>query len=127
MKIGNLFDITGGNKTRILPASFKGVNVLDNNIKFSDSNFVFIVKSLSHSIENNVWITKIEGYPFKLPLIIKPINVPNKNSPSSEGILSSAIKGTNIQYNQETISASSLSNSNINNELAAQYGVTINR
>jgi hypothetical protein len=123
IKIGNLFDITGGNKTRILPASFKGINVLDNNIKFNDSNFVFIVRNLSHSVENNVWITKIEGYPFKLPIIVKP----NNNSTiSNEGVIASAIKSTNLNYNQEVISVLPSSNL-INADLAAQYGVIINK
>ena len=57
IKIGNLFDITGGNNTRILPASFK----------LKERGVAFLVKSLSHSLNNNLWITTIEGYPFILP------------------------------------------------------------
>jgi hypothetical protein len=57
IKIGNLFDITGGNNTRILPASFK----------LKGRGVAFLVKSLSHSLNNNLWITTIEGYPFILP------------------------------------------------------------
>jgi len=57
IKIGNLFDITGGKGTRILPASFK----------LKGRDVVFLVKSLSHSLNNNLWITTIEGYPFVLP------------------------------------------------------------
>ena len=57
IKIGNLFDITGGNNTRILPASFK----------LKGRDVAFLVKSLSHSLNSNLWITTIEGYPFILP------------------------------------------------------------
>lgn len=50
IRIGNIFNIEGGAKP-ILPSSFNNMN--------------FLVKSISNSLDNNIWTTKIEGYPFK--------------------------------------------------------------
>lgn len=50
IRIGNIFNIEGGAKP-ILPNSFSNMN--------------FLVKSISNSLNDNLWVTKIEGYPFK--------------------------------------------------------------
>jgi hypothetical protein len=54
IKIGNIFNIKGGegNYKNILPEAYR------------NSKLNFLVKTLSHSVQNNYWITKIEGYPF---------------------------------------------------------------
>jgi hypothetical protein len=67
IKIGNIFNVTGGNNTRILPASFKGINILNNTKQNQD--VAFLVKNISHSVEGNIWTTHIEGYPFVIPKI----------------------------------------------------------
>jgi hypothetical protein len=72
IKIGNLFDVTGGNGTRILPASFEGKNVLGTTNKTLGKKMVFLVRNLSHEVSNNYWSTNIEGYPFTLPNIKTP-------------------------------------------------------
>jgi hypothetical protein len=54
IKIGNIFNIKGGEGVykNILPEAYR------------NSKLNFLVKTLSHSVQNNYWITKIEGYPF---------------------------------------------------------------
>jgi hypothetical protein len=54
IKIGNIFNIKGGegDYKNILPESYR------------NSKLNFLVKTLSHSVQNNYWTTKIEGYPF---------------------------------------------------------------
>ena len=59
IRIGNIFSIDGGSKD-ILPKSF------------NKEDMAFLVKSIGHTVEDNYWLTRIEGYPFK-------INKPNKN------------------------------------------------
>jgi hypothetical protein len=65
IKVGNLFNITG-TPGEILPASFRGVNVITNNAT-DKRDIAFLVKSMGHNIEGNYWTTHIEGYPFVYP------------------------------------------------------------
>jgi len=51
IRIGNIFNIEGGPKN-IFPASF-------------GNNLDFLVRNIGQTIDNNIWSTKIEGYPFK--------------------------------------------------------------
>ena len=54
IKIGNIFNIKGGNDVykNILPEAYR------------NKKLNFLVKTLGHSVQNNYWTTKIEGYPF---------------------------------------------------------------
>jgi hypothetical protein len=65
IKVGNLFNVTG-TPGEILPASFRGVNVITNNTA-DKRDIAFLVKSMGHNVEGNYWTTHIEGYPFVYP------------------------------------------------------------
>ena len=54
IKIGNIFNIKGGKDDykNILPEAYR------------NKKLNFLVKTLGHSVQNNYWTTKIEGYPF---------------------------------------------------------------
>lgn len=51
IRIGNIFNVEGGPKN-ILPASFV------------EGNLDFLIRNISHNINNNIWTSRIEGYPF---------------------------------------------------------------
>lgn len=97
IKVGNLFNITGA-PGEILPASFRGTNILTNNTN-DKRDIAFLVKSMGHNVEGNYWTTHIEGYPF-----IYPTTLANKESKTSfttpkytpDNISSEFIKKLNI-------------------------------
>jgi hypothetical protein len=76
IKVGNLFNITG-TPGEILPASFRGINVITNN-SADRRDIAFLVKSMGHNVEGNYWTTHIEGYPF-----VYPSNTPNRELKSA--------------------------------------------
>lgn len=51
IRIGNIFNVEGGS-TKLLPASI-------------GREYNFIVRNISQTINNNMWLVRIEGYPFK--------------------------------------------------------------
>ena len=68
IKIGNIFDIKGNINSQssnyeILPLSYRGESLFENNT-FVGKKMKFLVKSLSQQIQEGMWTTKIEGYPF---------------------------------------------------------------
>jgi hypothetical protein len=65
IKVGNLFNVTGA-PGEILPASFRGLNVITNNYE-DKRDIAFLVKSMGHNVEGNYWTTHIEGYPYVYP------------------------------------------------------------
>jgi hypothetical protein len=76
IKVGNLFNIKG-TPGEILPASFRGINVITNNTA-DKRDIAFLVKSMGHTVEGNYWLTHIEGYPF-----VYPTNIANKELKSA--------------------------------------------
>ena len=69
IKIGNIFDIKGNIDPKslnyeILPLSYRGESLFNNKNSKVGMKMKFLVKSLSQAIQNESWITRIEGYPF---------------------------------------------------------------
>jgi hypothetical protein len=93
IKVGNLFNITGA-PGEILPASFRGINVITNNTA-DKRDIAFLVKSMGHSVEGNYWTTHIEGYPYVYPTNLTkkdPKKTPTTKKYTEETVTNNAIK-----------------------------------
>jgi hypothetical protein len=97
IKVGNLFNVTGA-PGEILPASFRGINVITNNAE-NKRDIAFLVKSMGHSVEGNYWTTHIEGYPFVYPSNLAkkdPKKVPTPKKRTEDTVTNNAIKNLDI-------------------------------